>query len=224
MGIQERKIREKEQRRLQIISAGEKLFLKKGLENTKMDEIAKKCELSKGTLYLYFKSKEELYLTIMLKAMGVLYEMMQDYSLKTSTPLEKFRAINEAYLDYYKKFPNYFNIITHFVDHRLLEGKPEIKDVLNEIYKVNNQIWDLITKIISEGVNKGYINNKVKPIELAVIMWTASNGMLQFMDHVKNEQNCQDEGAFLAFGFNCEDMMRKTWDIILSAVLTNKKK
>ncbi|MBI5207238.1 MAG: TetR/AcrR family transcriptional regulator [Candidatus Firestonebacteria bacterium] len=224
MGIQERKIREKEQRKLHIINAGEKLFLKKGLENTKMDEIAKACELSKGTLYLYFRSKEELYLTIILKAMGVLYEMMQDYSLKATNPLDKFRAINEAYLVYYKKFPNYFNIITHFVDHRLLKEKLEIQDVLNEIYKVNNQIWDFITKIISECVNKGYINNKVKPIELAVIMWTSSNGMLQFMDHIKNEQQCQEDGAFLAFGFDCEDMMRKTWDIILSAVLINKTK
>ena len=59
MGIAERKEREKLQRRKDIIDAAEKVFFYRGFESATMDEIAEKVELSKGTLYLYFKSKEE---------------------------------------------------------------------------------------------------------------------------------------------------------------------
>jgi AcrR family transcriptional regulator len=219
MGISERKKREKEQRKTQIVKAGEKLFLKKGLGNTTMDEIAKACELSKGTLYLYFKSKEELYLTIMLKAMNILYEMMKEKSEKIPVPPEKFRAIGEAYLEYYNKYPNYFNIITRFVDHNLLADKPEIKAVLGEIFKANNQVWELITRIIVEGMKKGYFNKKADPMELAIIMWTSSNGMIQFMDHLKNEKPHSKDGAFMPFNLNCEDMLRKTWELIMDGII-----
>jgi hypothetical protein len=60
MGVAERKEREKQQRRNDIIDAAEKLFFAKGHDNTTVDDIAKEAELSKGTVYLYFSSKEDL--------------------------------------------------------------------------------------------------------------------------------------------------------------------
>lgn len=219
MGISERRKREKEQRKTQIIKSGEKLFLKKGLGNTTMNEIAKACELSKGTLYLYFRSKEELYLTIMLKALNILYEMMKENSEKIPASPEKFMAIGEAYLEYYKKYPNYFNIVTHFVDHNLLGNKPEVKKVLSEIFKVNNQVWELITHIIIEGQKEGFFYDNVNPMELAIIMWTSSNGMIQFMDHMKNEKHHLEDGGFKPYNLNCEDILRKTWELIMDGVV-----
>ncbi len=62
MGILERKEKEKQQRRDDILGAAKEVFFSKGLMSATMDEIAEKAELSKGTLYLYFASKEELYL------------------------------------------------------------------------------------------------------------------------------------------------------------------
>ncbi len=56
MGPQERKQREREARRSAIINTAMKIFLKKGLANTTMEEIAEKAEYSKAVLYLYFKN------------------------------------------------------------------------------------------------------------------------------------------------------------------------
>ena len=64
MGIAERKEREKQQRREEIVQAAEEVFFSKGFEKSTMDDVAEKAELSKGTLYLYFKSKEELLIGI----------------------------------------------------------------------------------------------------------------------------------------------------------------
>jgi len=61
MGINERREREKEVRRDAILDAAENIFFSKGVDSSSMDEIASRAELSKGTLYLYFKNKDELY-------------------------------------------------------------------------------------------------------------------------------------------------------------------
>ena len=64
MGIAERREREKDQRRNTILDAAEKVFFSQGINLATMDGVAEEAELSKGTLYLYFKSKEELFLGI----------------------------------------------------------------------------------------------------------------------------------------------------------------
>ncbi len=95
MGISQRKEREKEQRRKDIIDAAEKVFFKKGLNNSTMDEVAKEAELSKGTLYLYFKSKEEIHFEIRTRALNILSKMFKKAIsekkrvLRTAWKLEK---------------------------------------------------------------------------------------------------------------------------------------
>ena len=68
MGIQERKQRERERRRQQIIVAAKRVFSERGFSKTTMEDIAREAELSPGTLYLYFKNKDELYASLSLRA------------------------------------------------------------------------------------------------------------------------------------------------------------
>ena len=56
----------KEQRRRSIIRASLRVFSRKGYETTALDEVAREARLAKGTLYLYFKDKEDLYFHVML--------------------------------------------------------------------------------------------------------------------------------------------------------------
>ena len=66
MGVQERKEREKQARQDAILEAAREIFFAKGLDQATIDDIAEKAELSKGTIYLYFKSKEELYISVFM--------------------------------------------------------------------------------------------------------------------------------------------------------------
>ena len=54
-----------EERKDQILNAAEEVFNQKGLDNARMDDIAEETGLSKGTLYLYFKSKDDLIAAIL---------------------------------------------------------------------------------------------------------------------------------------------------------------
>jgi AcrR family transcriptional regulator len=65
MGIKERREREEQARLLAILGAAESVFASKGYYETRMDDIAHKAELAKGTIYYYFKSKEEIYLHLL---------------------------------------------------------------------------------------------------------------------------------------------------------------
>ncbi len=60
MGLEERRRREKENRRAAILKAARKLFFEKGFKPVTVESIAHKGELSKGSIYLYFNSKEEI--------------------------------------------------------------------------------------------------------------------------------------------------------------------
>ena len=66
MGILERKHREKSLRQQPIQEAAKELFLLKGFNSTTIEDIPKKAELSPATIYLYFKNKEELYVSLNL--------------------------------------------------------------------------------------------------------------------------------------------------------------
>ena len=89
MGVAERKEREKEQRRQEIIAAAEKVFFKQGVDNATMDDVAEQSELSKATLYLYFSSKEEIYAAIYLKGQETLFKMID----KATDNISDTRAI-----------------------------------------------------------------------------------------------------------------------------------
>src|SRR5215211_3357234 len=65
MGTSERRAREREERRQVIMAAARALFDEHGVEATSVDAIAARAELAKGTLYLYFKSKEELLIALL---------------------------------------------------------------------------------------------------------------------------------------------------------------
>ncbi|MHB8896387.1 MAG: TetR/AcrR family transcriptional regulator, partial [Candidatus Geothermincolia bacterium] len=67
MSVVDRKQKEKLQRRTSIIDAAKELFSQKGYQATTMDEIAEKAELSKGAVYLYFESKDDLYVSLIVE-------------------------------------------------------------------------------------------------------------------------------------------------------------
>ena len=61
MGLKERRRREKEERRMQILDAARKLLFTKGINATSINQIAKLAELGVGTIYFYYRNKEELF-------------------------------------------------------------------------------------------------------------------------------------------------------------------
>jgi TetR/AcrR family transcriptional regulator len=228
MGIQERKEREKENRKQQILEAGEKLFIQKGLQSTTMDEIANVCELSKGTLYLYYKSKEELFFSIINRACDVFIDILKSNIEKSRNYEEKIGSLGRSYLQLYKRHPHCFKLMNHFDEHNYGEiesnfGKRSNScDFEMDLSFKTQEIWKLVVDVIQEGIEVGYLKKDVNPHELAIIFWTTSNGIIQIWDHMtmyhnftmNNKEKKNYEHLIEFSKIDYEKMLIKVWDII----------
>src|SRR4051812_31112410 len=97
MGIIERKEREKEARRNLILDAAERVFQANGIQQATMDDIARDAELAKGTIYLYYRNKDELQLGVMMRAMDMVHESFEIAAEGENLALKKFQAVGDAY-------------------------------------------------------------------------------------------------------------------------------
>ncbi len=177
MGIAERKERERLRRREEIIDAAEKVFFDKGVEKATMDDVAEAAELSKGTLYLYFKSKQDLYLAIHWRGTQILKKMFADAVAHHQRGLDKVRAVGDAYFAYYKKYPDYFNAMLHYESHGFDLSDPESPACLCAMEGM--EVLNILVDAIQRGIDDGSIRPDTDPLKTALVLWAQSTGIIQ---------------------------------------------
>jgi AcrR family transcriptional regulator len=181
MGIHERKEREKEQRREEIINAAQVVFFEKGLHNSTMDEIAERAELSKGTIYLYYASKEDLYLAVTVRGFDILREMIKETIEASKNTLEAMWRLGTAYFEFFEKHRSYFRMF-HFL--QFPEFHKQVSSDMMELCNGNTQTtWKLVIDTFQRGIDERIFRADVSPIEAAVILWSSANSILQRIDN-----------------------------------------
>jgi AcrR family transcriptional regulator len=176
MGIQERKEREKERRRQQIIVAAKRVFSEKGFNKATMEDIAKEAELSPGTLYLYFKNKEELYASLSLRILQFLHIRVAHVNKEPNLdPLQKLEALMEAMYDVYDFDPLIIINMFHLQSSETLKNLSE--ELLVEIKDLSRRSIGAIATIFKEGIDRGIFLDR-HPIALADIFWSLFSGVV----------------------------------------------
>jgi AcrR family transcriptional regulator len=177
LGVAERKEREKERRREEIIQAAVKVFYKKGVDNATMDDIAKVAELSKATLYLYFTSKEEIYYFIHLDGFEKLFKMMNKAVEKTTETKEKINIYISTLIDFQKKYPDYFEAFFYFLTNEtnIDKNNPEIK----KYKEMEKKFLDNWIEIVQKGKKENCIRENLDEISTALIIWMQLIGFLK---------------------------------------------
>lgn len=175
MGIQERKEREKEQRRNEIIKAAEQVFFTKGIENASMDEVAEKAELSKGTLYLYFKNKEALHFAICTRGLTILKSKFEKVIDPSKTMLENLIAIGFAFVSFSRENNDYFKVMSHF------ENKEYEFNEEDHIHSEKDDVMIFLVKMIEQGITEGTFQPDIDPHVIAHVLWAQTTGVLQLM-------------------------------------------
>ena len=190
MGIQERKEREKERRRQQIMVAAKRVFSEKGFNKATMEDIAQEAELSPGTLYLYFKNKEELYASLSLRILQYLLLRIEHVNaMKTAGPDEKLKALMDAMYDVYEFDPLIIINMFHLQSSDTLKNlTPQL---LDEIKDLTAKSMGSIVQIFKDGVAKGlFINHP--PVALADTFWSLFSGVILWMTSKKLVDNSKD--------------------------------
>ena len=177
MGVVERKEREKIQRRNTIIDAAEAIFFKQGIENASMDEIAQAAELSKGTVYLYFKSKDELYRTIILRGFIILKRQLKEAAHAHETGYQNVRAISEAYIKFSYEHKGYFDAILYYQNDLFNSRQREPSQV--ESLEGGNAVIGVLIHAIQKGKQDGSITPEINEVEASFVLWSQITGLLQ---------------------------------------------
>jgi AcrR family transcriptional regulator len=176
MGIQERKERERERRRQQIIVAAKKVFSEKGFNKATMDDIAGEAELSPGTLYLYFKNKEELYASLSLRILQYLHIRVEHVANMEDTGAEeKLDAMIEAMYDVYQFDPLVIINMFHLQSSETLKNlSPEL---LQEIKDLSRKSIGGMARIFEAGIEEGIFIKK-HPVAISDIFWSLFSGVV----------------------------------------------
>ena len=112
MGSQQRKEQEKEDLRRKVITAATELFREESYAAVSMRKIAKRVEYSVGTLYLYYKDKDELFLAVQSAAFEQAFTFINALSGKDD-PLERLQELGERYVRFGIKNPDLYLSLKH---------------------------------------------------------------------------------------------------------------
>ena len=210
MGILERKERERERRRQQIIVAAKKVFSEKGFNKATMDDIAGEAELSPGTLYLYFKNKEELYASLSLRILHYLHIRVEHVAKSQELgPIEKLDAMIDAMYDVYEFDPLVIINMFHLQSSETLRNlSPEL---LEEIEDLSRKSIGGISLIFKEGIRSGAFVD-IHPMALSDIFWSLFSGVVLWTTSkriINTEKDFLKQTLDLAFRVFKNGIMRK---------------
>jgi AcrR family transcriptional regulator len=176
MPVAERRLREKQARKNQILDAARELFFEKGFEGATIEDIAERTELSKGAIYLYFPSKEEIYISLMLEGSTILYQMLKE-SVSADLPADTLlRRLGHSYLRFYREYTGYFRMLFLYYSSNSIHEKltPELSANCEHQAK---QSLMLVASVIQRGMDQGLFKS-CNPMDMAILTWSCQNGII----------------------------------------------
>ncbi len=167
----------KDEKYNRIVTAAEKVFFNYGYGQSSMDQVAQEAGVAKGTIYLYFQSKQELYYAIGVRALGILLKSFRELFSSCQSGLEKVVAFGRAFAQYRKSYPDYYQFIVNY------QGEPyDERNEYGEIhrtYQESRELFRVLVKAVTEGQADGSIGVKTDPALLAAILWCQTCGVVQ---------------------------------------------
>ncbi|MBF0303746.1 MAG: TetR/AcrR family transcriptional regulator [Desulfamplus sp.] len=210
MGIHERKQREKEQRRKQIMEAARKVFSAKGFNRATMEEIAGEAELSPGTIYLYFKNKEELHTSLSIDILEYISVQMKKFINRHDINAEqKMHLLKDTFIDVYEYDPMVLINLFHLQSGETLTNLSA--EVLEELKQTSADALSAITSVVTEGIERGLFVEK-HPVALADIIWATYSGVVLWVDSkrlLNNEKDFVKQTLDTAFEIMVNGFKRK---------------
>lgn len=110
MGIHERRQREQEEMQNRILEAATRLFNRYGLKQTSIRKIAEEIEYSPGTIYTYFRDKDEILLELIRRGHALLLQKLHT-SAHVADPYERLYHGGLAYLTFAQEYPEYYSLM-----------------------------------------------------------------------------------------------------------------
>jgi TetR/AcrR family transcriptional regulator, fatty acid metabolism regulator protein len=138
----------------QIIDAAVVAIAENGYHQTQVSKIAKQAGVADGTIYLYFKSKEDILISLFEEKMGHFIEKIDEMIASNGTAAEKLLMMIEAHFSMLSE-DHHLAIVTQL---ELRQSNKELRLKINDVLRGYLQVID---KIITDGIENGEFSNKL---------------------------------------------------------------
>src|SRR5208283_4574402 len=141
-----------------------------------VDNIAAKSEVSKGSIYLCFESKEEIYAQILISDNIALYERIKNFSATEASASQLLLEFAWIYVDYFLNDNELFRILMTFM---LQTGQMNLTEKQNtELIRSTNENIKIISEIIQKGIDSGEFSPIGNIRQMQNAIWGMLNGVI----------------------------------------------
>ncbi len=163
--------RSEDERRAQILRAARAVFIDKGFEKARVQDVARRAGLSKGAVYFYFSSKRELFLTLVEEEHESTLSFLEQAAGDTRPATIKLLDLGRRYLDYFaglKSPPRFF----------ILMSEMAIRDdeIRSRLQQMHQRFIDELAAIIAQGQDSGEFG-AVDPVAVAQLLKAFVDGL-----------------------------------------------
>ncbi|WP_424359062.1 TetR/AcrR family transcriptional regulator [Methanocella sp. MCL-LM] len=207
MSIADRKEREKERRRTEIIDVAEKLFIQKGFDGVSVEDVAREAELASGTLYLYFRNKEALYYAVVLRGARIMNDMFRDAVSKGDSGAEKLLSVGRAFYAFSQQYPEYYKMFLYAQTPRFSVRDEHVEAV----EAIGRENFGIMCSCILEGASDGSLRPDIDPVMTTWFLMLSTQSVVNHTPSVCTTMEGQ--------GISHPDFVEYSLDLMLKSLI-----
>ncbi|GEM_PF-1875257 len=183
MSVRERHRRERRARSDAILAAALRVFAEHGLEHSTIEMIAREAEVAVGTIYLYFCSRDDLFLSLLVERVNQLRARYVAIQSSNLAPLDELRDIAAAYLDHIRESREMFLSQQSAGWGKLSRRIKRASELRNykRVLELSHEVFGLWERTIARVIDAGLIANAMGPAKTAAVMWASINGAFMLL-------------------------------------------
>lgn len=159
-------------RREQILSAARRCFIENGYHPTRMDDIARAAGLSKGGVYFHFKSKQEVFESLVSEEYDASMRFLEGVTAGDRPVAEKMQAIAAHYLEYFSQAPDAPRFF-------IVMGEMALRDdaLATRLLDMQKAFIDQISRLLDQGVAEGMLRETTNTKAVAAVLKALLDGV-----------------------------------------------
>ncbi|HYA34457.1 MAG TPA: TetR/AcrR family transcriptional regulator [Candidatus Binataceae bacterium] len=210
MSVSERHQRERSARRDTILQAAARVFTKHGLEHATIAMIAREAEIAVGTIYLYFTSRDDLFLALTRQRFEQLRAQYSEIQKQELDPLSELRTMAQTYIEHLHESRELFltqQSVGYAQIKKRLHRLSEIEH-FNSVMELGHEVFDQWAKSVARVYDIGLIPRTFDSATSAAVLWASLNGafLLTGQENVFQEFTGLNPSNFVerAFAFHLQ--------------------
>lgn len=165
-----------------ILTAARQLFESKGVQETTMDDIALQADYSKSTIYVYFRSKEDIYNSIVVDYLDVLIGEMEVCIEAEESFEESYYKLCDRLVAFCERYPKYYASL--MFEEKATNSRKKATDVLPGIMQ---ELYDLIEALLEKGKKSKVLSDTLEMKPAVLYLWSSLSGIIQISEKKKQD-------------------------------------